>query len=54
MHIKLGSLEIDTRHGLFIRIPFIGAAHRHPRLGWIVDSWAEIRRIEGARPEATL
>jgi hypothetical protein len=47
MLIKIGSFELDTSYRLYIRVPWIGAAHCHPRLGWIWDTWADIRRVEG-------
>jgi hypothetical protein len=37
MFIKVGSFEIDTRYGFYIKVPGLFAAHRHARLGWTFD-----------------
>jgi hypothetical protein len=44
LSVKIGRwFEIDTGHGFHIRLPFIGAGHRHAVFGWTWDRWSTLK-----------
>jgi hypothetical protein len=50
MQIKIGRwFELDTRFGLYIKLPYVGAGHRYPGWGfthaWTWSWWSELRAI---------
>lgn len=43
MKIKIGQFEFATGPGIYVRVPWIGAAFYSAYMGFTVDTWATLK-----------